>query len=74
MVAQVLTPSMQHGGDPQSGLEVIARELQQSGRGTGEQQGIEARLVVPDERVEYVRKGEHDVEVRDGQQVLGLLL
>ena len=27
-----------------------------------------------DERVEFVREREHDVEVRDGQQVLGLLL
>ena len=31
-------------------------------------------MVVPDERVEYVWKGKHDVKVRDGQKVLGLLL
>ena len=31
-------------------------------------------LVVLNERVQFVRKGEHDVEVRDGQQMLGLLL
>ncbi len=37
MVAQVLTPTMEHGGDPQSGLEVVATKLQQGGRGTGEQ-------------------------------------
>lgn len=29
---------------------------------------------VLDERVQFVRESEHDVEVRNGQQVLGLLL
>ena len=67
MVAEVLPPGMEDGGDAQGGLEVVAAELQQGGRGTGEQQGIEPRLVVLDERVEVVGQGEHDVEVRDGQ-------
>jgi len=30
-------------------------------------------LIILDERVQFVREREHDMEVRDGQQVLGLL-
>lgn len=54
MVAEVLPPSMQHGGDAQGGLEVVPTKLQQGGAGAGEQQAIEAGLVVLDERVEKV--------------------
>ena len=73
MVAQVLPPGVEHGGDPQRGVEVVATELQQRGRGTGEQQGIEPRWVVLDEPVQFVREGEHGMEVRDGQEVFDLL-
>ena len=74
MVQQVLRPGVQHGRDPQGGFEVVATKLQQGGRGAGEQQGVEPALVVLDQRVEVVRQREHDVEVRDRQQVLDLLL
>jgi hypothetical protein len=74
MVEEVLRPGMENAGDPQGGFEIVPTERQQGGRGTGEQQRVEARLVVLDEPVQFVRKREHDVEIRDGQQVLGLLL
>ena len=56
------------------GLEVVATELQQRGRGRGEQQPTQTGLVMTNEPVEVVREGKHDVEVWNGQQVLGLLL
>jgi hypothetical protein len=65
---------MENCGDDQSGFEVVPSERQQRGGGTGEEQRVEARLVVLDEPVEFVRHRKHDVEIRDGQQVLGLLL
>ena len=74
MVAEILTPGMKDGGNSQGSLEVVAAELQQGRGGAGEQEGVEAGLVVPDERVQFVRQRKNDVEVRDGQQVLGLLL
>ena len=74
MVGQVLAPGMKDGGDSQGGLEVVAAELQQGGRGAGKQERVEAGLVVLDERIQLVREGEDDVEVGDGQQVFDLLL
>ena len=74
MVQEVLRPGMQHRGEAQVGFEVVPAELQQGGAGAGEQEGVEPGLVVLEERVQVVREGEHDMEVRDGQQVLGLLL
>src|SRR3989442_14627735 len=74
MVEEILRPGVENGGDAQGGLEVVPTELQERSRGTGEQQRIEARLVVLDEPVQFVRYCEHDVEIRDGQQVLGLFL
>ena len=66
MVAEVLSPGMEHGGDPQSGFEVVPTELQQGSRGTGEKEAVEPRLVMLDKWVQFVRECEHDVEVRDG--------
>ena len=74
MVEEILRPGMENGGNAQGGSEVVPSEGQQCGRGTGEQQRVEARLVVLDEPVQFVWQCEHDVEIRDGQQVLGLLL
>ncbi len=74
MVQKVLRPGMQHRREAQGGLEVVPAELQQGGAGAGEQESVEPCLVVLEERVQVVREGEHDMEVRDGQQVLGLLL
>src|SRR5213082_1441171 len=74
MLEEILRPSMENGGDAQGGFEVVPSERQQSGRGTGEQQRVEAGLVVLNEPVQFVRQRKHDVEIGDGQQVLGLLL
>ena len=74
MVAEVLPPSVEDSGNSQGRLEVVPAELQQGGGGTGEQEGVEAGLVVADEQIQFVRQREDDVEVRDGQQELGLLL
>ena len=70
MVAEVLTPRMKDGGNSQGSLEVVAAERQQRGGGTGKQKCVKARLIVLDERVQFVREREHDMEVGDGQQVL----
>ena len=74
MVAEVLPPSVEDSGNSQGRLEVVPAELQQGGGGAGEQEGVEAGLVVADEQIQFVRQREDDVEVRDGQQELGLLL
>jgi len=74
MVQKVLGPGMENGGDPQDRFEVVATEFHQCGRCAGEQEGVEERLVVLNERVEFVREREHIVEVRDGQQEVNLLL
>lgn len=74
MVQEVLGPSMQNSSNAQIGLEVVPTELQQSGRGAGKQERVEPCLVVLDERVQFMRECEHDVEVRNGQHVPGLLL
>ena len=65
---------MKDGGNSQSGFEVVPTEFQQSRRGAGEQEGVEPALVVLNERVQFVRKREHHVKIRNGQQVLALLL
>lgn len=74
MIQEILGPGVENSRDSQRGFEVVPTELQQSGGSTGEQEGVKARLVVLNERVKLVRKREHDVKVRDGQQVLALLL
>ena len=66
--------ALENSGHSQGRLEVVPSELQQGGGGAGEQEGVEAGLVVPDERVQFVRQRKNDVEIGDGQQVLGLLL
>ncbi len=65
---------MKDGGNSQGRLEVIPTKLQQGRGGAGEQDGVEAGLVMADEQVQFVRQRENDVEVRDRQQQLGLLL
>ena len=74
MVQDILRPGVENRGDSQGGFEVVASKLHQRGRGAGEQQRIQPLLVVLNERIQFVRESEHDVEVRDGQQVLDLLL
>jgi len=69
-----LPPGMEDGGHSQGRLEIIPAELQQGRGGAGEQEGVEAGLVVADEQVQFVRERENDVEIGDGQQQLGLLL
>ena len=49
-------------------------ELDQGGRGGVEEQIVERRLVVLDQGVEVMRQGEHQIEKRDRQERLGMLL
>ena len=51
MVAEVLTPGVENGSNSKGSLQVIATEFQQGRCGTGEHEGVEARLVVSDEQV-----------------------
>jgi len=68
MVAEVLPPGVENSGHAQGRLEVVPSELQQGRRSTGEQQGVEADLVVPDERVQFVRQRKNDVEIGMGSR------
>src|SRR5688572_18506063 len=74
MVQEILRPGVKDCRDSQGRIEVVATEFQQSRRGTGEQERVEPTLIVLDQPVELMRQREDDVEVRDGQQVLNLLL
>ena len=74
MVALGLRPGVQDSRDPQLGLEIILPELQQGGRGTGEEEIIEPPLVVPDEWVQGMGQRKHDMKIGDGKQVLRLPL
>lgn len=71
MLAEVLSPGVEHGRDAELAAQVagIAREGLERGDGALEQQGVDEARIALGERVESVGQREDDVEVGDGQQL-----
>jgi hypothetical protein len=73
MVVQVLTPGVEHGDEADLGPEVprIGGDRLQRPGGGAEQDGVDRLLVLEGDLGRQCGQREHDVEVRDRQQ-LGL--
>ena len=71
MLRERLAPRVEDRGDPDRAAEVprIAPEGEQRVGGRAEEQRVDHARIALRERVEVVRQGEDDVEVRDRQQV-----
>ena len=74
MVEQGLAPGVQHGGDPNLRVQIIAPEFQQGGRHRVEQQGVQPGAILLDQRIKFMRQREHQMEVGNGQERFGLLV
>src|SRR5215207_1383825 len=70
VLAQVLPPRVQHGGDPNLPAEAPAAELQQRGARAGKKQPVKRRAILADQRVERMRQREDHMKIRHRQQVL----
>src|SRR5580658_4070381 len=75
MKMQVLTPGVQHGEKADRGAEVsgIGGDGEQSFRSGLKQNGVNLSLVLKRQAADLLRKSEHDVEVRNGQELRLLL-
>src|SRR5271165_1626869 len=71
MNLEVLSPAMEHAEESDVGSQMlwIASEFQQRSGTGAEEQIVEQPFVLEDQRAEFVRQGEDDVEVRYGQQL-----
>jgi hypothetical protein len=71
MLRKILTPGVQDRGDPDRATEVsrVSTEREQGVGGGAEEQRVNDARIALCERVQIVRQGEDDVEVRNGQQV-----
>src|SRR5271170_2050214 len=71
MKMQVLTPGVQHRKEADGSAEVpgISGDGEQSFRGSLKQDGIDLSWVLKRQAADLLRKREHDVEVRNGQQL-----
>ena len=71
MKMQVLTPGMQHGKEADGGAEMsgVAGDGEQSFRSSLKQDGIDLSGVLKCQATDLLWKREHDVEVRNGQQL-----
>ena len=68
MIQQRLTPGVQHGRNPDLGLESSLAKLPERLAGRREQQLEEGGPVLPDQPVDCVRQGKDQMEIRDRQQ------
>jgi len=71
MNLEVLSPGMEHAEESDVGPRCCgSRASSSSEAGTGgESKIVEQAFVLEDQRAEFVRQGEDDVEVRHGQQL-----
>src|SRR5271168_5174260 len=71
MKMQVLTPGVQHRKEADGSAEVpgISGDGEQSFRGSLKQDGIDLSWVLKCQATDLLWKREHDVEVRNGQQL-----
>src|SRR6202035_779261 len=71
MEMQVLTPGVQHGEEADGSAEVsgIGGDGEQSFRSCLKQDGIDLSRVLKCQAADLLWKREHDVEVRNGQQL-----
>ena len=74
VVEEILPPGMEDGGHANLATQVTVGELSKGLGGGGEEKLVERQSVLAYQRVELVRQGEDDVEVRNGQQPSLLLL
>ena len=74
MVEQSLAPGVKHGGDADLRVKIVAPELQQRGRRRVEQQGVKPGAVLLDQRIEFMRQREHQMEIGNGQERFGLFV
>jgi len=63
MIQQGLAPGVKDGRDADLRLEPLFAEGEQGGAGAGKEQVVKRPLVLGDERVEHVGKGEDDVKI-----------
>ena len=68
---QILTPGVQHREKADGGAQMlgIGGNGEQSFRSGLKQDGIDLSLVLKRQAADLLRKGEHDVEVRNGQEL-----
>ena len=68
---QVLTPGVEHRQEADGGAEVsgVGGNGEQSFRSGLKQDGIDLSLVLKRQAADLLRKGEHDVEIGDGQKL-----
>jgi hypothetical protein len=71
MMVKVLSPSMEHAKKPDVRTQMfrVAGEFEQRRCASSEQQIVKQSLVLQGESGEFVRQGENDMKVRDGQQL-----
>ena len=71
VLGERLAPSVEDRGDPDRATEVsrVSTEREQRVGGGAEEQRVNDARIALCERVQIVRQGEDDVEVRNGQQV-----
>ncbi len=76
MVHERLPPSVQHGDEADVGTEMlrVGSDGLEGVGGRREQQAVEFALVLQRQRGELGRQGEHDVELRDRQQIVAAIL
>src|SRR5271165_1866578 len=70
---EVLSPGMEHAEESDVGSQVlwIASQFKERSGTGAEEQIVEQPFVLEDQRAEFVRQREDDVEVRHGQQLSG---
>lgn len=76
MVNQTGSPGVEHSRDADPGTEMlfVSGNGEQGLRSDLEQEVIDHVLVLVGDRPKRIGHGEHDMEVRDGQQILSLPL
>lgn len=68
---QILTPSVQHGEEADGGAEVsgVSSDGEQSFGSGLKQNGVNPSRVLKRQAADLLRQSEHDVEVRNGQEL-----
>ena len=72
VVEQCLAPGMQHCGHSDLRVEVVAAKLQKRRGYTVEQQIVECCSILLNDPVEFMRQGEDQVEIGNGQEQFSL--